>query len=81
MNPEHLKVGTDQDNMNDMILAGRQNKQKGECHHNARLSEDQIVEIRELYSTGLVTQQDLADHFDVSQVQISNIVLQKRWAA
>lgn len=81
VNPKHLKLGTDQNNMDDMVLAGRQNKQKGEDHHNAKLSKEQIVEIRELYSTGFVTQQDLADHFDVSQVHISNIVLKKRWAA
>ena len=44
VNPEHLSVGTIQDNNADKIAKGRQ--ARGERLHSAKLSEDQVVKIR-----------------------------------
>ena len=49
VNPEHLVLGTHQDNMRDMAERGRQHVPKpnsrGEKHHNAKLTEEKVREI------------------------------------
>lgn len=77
VNPDHLKLGTQQDNMDDKIKAGRQ--PKGKDHGRSKLLEEDVVEIRELYSTGIVTQKDLSDYFVISQSQVRNIVRGLQW--
>lgn len=52
---------------------------KGEDHPNAKLTEDDVKEIRQLYATGEHTQIALADRFGVSDVMISYIVNRKSW--
>jgi HNH endonuclease len=47
---------------------------RGERHHNAKLSSDQVREIRRSYKPGLITQQVLADKFGVSVKHISEIL-------
>jgi len=54
-------------------------KQKGEKHGMAKLSEDQVLEIRKLYATGDYYQKDLAKIFDVDNSLISYIVNRKNW--
>ncbi len=43
-NPAHLFVGTDRDNVHDMVAKGR--IQQGEQHHAAKLTADQVAAIR-----------------------------------
>jgi hypothetical protein len=52
INIEHLRLGDNQENMNDMKAAGRQNKCKGSGHGESKLTETIIKEIFELYSQG-----------------------------
>lgn len=78
-NPNHLKVGSNQDNYNDMRNNGRDKKAKGEQAGNARYNWKIINKIRELDNTGKYTQQQLADKFDTIQSYISQIILNKRW--
>lgn len=78
INPEHLEVGTPADNARDMIERGRKVVTRGEARHNAKLTEDQVIQIRELYSEG-VGQMDLATRFGVTNKNISAIVLGKTW--
>ena len=70
-NPYHLFLGTRKDNMVDAA-------QKG--HKANKLTEDEVLEIRESYNAGRATQQGLADEFGVSQMTISQIIRRKRWA-
>ena len=51
----------------------------GENNGSTKLTEKQVLEIRELHSTKKYKQRELAKMFDVSRVQISNIVNNKRW--
>lgn len=67
-NPYHVYDGTQQDNRKDMIARG------GWTSPNRKLSETEVSEIRQMYSTGEVSQLKLAKQFSVSQVAISNIV-------
>jgi hypothetical protein len=80
-NPGHLKLGTHQDNINDMFAKGRGNRRGaiGERSHTAKLTWELVGKIRRLYSTGKYTQQQLADRFSVVISTISNIVNNKAW--
>lgn len=51
---------------------------KGARNSKAKLVDDDIREIRELYSHG-ARQVDLAEQFGVNQTTISCIVLRKTW--
>lgn len=80
-NPGHLFLGTQTDNTADMVNKGRMNKSnqtKGEAVHTARLSPDQVIEIRRLRDAG-VSQRRVAKQFGVGQAAISNIALRKSW--
>ncbi|WP_413475887.1 hypothetical protein, partial [Staphylococcus equorum] len=44
-----------------------------------KLTIEQVLEIRKLYSTGIYRQLDLSKMFDVSQSSIGNIINRKRF--
>ncbi len=76
VNPEHLEGGTQADNMRDRMERGR--APKGEGHHGAKLTEDNVRYIRSM--RGQTTQQALADEFGVSRPRISKIWNRKSWS-
>jgi hypothetical protein len=53
---------------------------RGECNGHARLTADQVVEVRRLYATGAYRQVDLAAMFDTPQTNVSRIVRGEAWA-
>ena len=75
-NPAHLTTGTQQDNVEDMVRAGR--NAVGERVGTSKITEGQARRIKEMAQYR--TQQAAADHFGLSQSQISRIVNGKRWA-
>lgn len=89
VNPAHLWLGTRIDNNKDCIRKGRARHPKfkktpeqcvrGERVNTAKLTIQQVVEIRENYAKGKVTQQYLADYYGVTQVAISLILRMKNW--
>jgi hypothetical protein len=52
---------------------------RGEKNPNARLTAEQVLEIRRLWATGDYTQFQLADMFHVTQGTISHIVVRRSW--
>jgi transcriptional regulator with AAA-type ATPase domain len=52
---------------------------KGEKHPNCKLNDVQVLEIREKYSIGIYTQQNLADEYNISKTVISDIINKKLW--
>lgn len=72
MNPDHLRIGTHQDNANDRVIDGNSNK--GSKHPNSKLTEEQVQTIRTSTKSG----KELAIEFKVSQATISMIRLGKR---
>lgn len=80
-NPEHLTAGTHSDNMRDMHSKGRGNPPGlSHGHHPmAKLTEEQVAEIRRRYTAGGVTQYELAPEYGVSQAHLSKIVRKKSW--
>ena len=75
VNPDHLFLGTVKDNSDDMIRKGSGNHPKGERCPGSKLTEKDILEIRQ--STEM--QSVLAERYKVTQVNISIIKLNKSW--
>ena len=80
INPDHLFLGTHQDNIDDMMHKGRKSDRRGGYNHMAILDEEQVREIKYFLAHSGLTQQRIADHFGVSQVIISQINTGKRWS-
>ena len=64
-NPLHLRAGTQQDNMNDMVNAGRHNTLYGEKIHTTKLDEKKVLEIRQLLRSGISVIK-IAEQFNVT---------------
>ena len=81
VNPEHLFLGDQQSNMDDMARKGRRNQRppKGSLHPNHKLTEKDIVKIRNMYVPRIVTYQHIADMFGVTKHLIILIVQRKAW--
>ncbi len=69
INPQHLFLGTQADNMKDMITKGRRADTTG---FNRSVKNPQ--EIVDLYNTGLYSQAELARKFKVHASTINNII-------
>jgi hypothetical protein len=80
-NPEHLFLGTRADNIEDMWKKGRQSDAAQRATYgNARLSEEDVREIRHRYATGAGTQGEIGEAFGITQTAVSGIVRRVRWA-
>mgnify|MGYP001135819453 CR=1 FL=1 len=78
INPDHLLVGTQADNMADMHERGR--GLRGEKVGNSKITDDQADEIRRLYKprSRKFNQYQLAKRFGITQPQVSMILSGKR---
>lgn len=75
--PSHLFVGTIQDNIADKILKNRHRSGEGVPNH--KLTEMDVLIIRQRYAEGGITHQQLADEFKVSESTIGMLLLNKTW--
>jgi hypothetical protein len=76
-NPQHLWLGSQRDNIEDMRLKGR--AAKGEEHHKSKLTVEQVMEIRALAKTGGHTLTDLGRRYGVSRSTIHEVVSGNNW--
>ena len=77
LNPMHLFLGTNKDNMRDMVEKGRSGA--GEKHGNHKLTEKEVIEIREKYIPYKYTQSKLAKEYCVTQAAIYYILKYINW--
>lgn len=73
INPKHLEIGTQKDNMDDMFGRGR--GAIGQKHGMAKLTDEKVVEI--FYSKG--TNRHIGSLFGISASMVSIIKNKKRW--
>ncbi len=78
-NPLHLFTGSQKRNMEDCARKGRIVSPRGTAHYRARVTEEQVLEIRRLRRQGW-TLQRLADKFGIANQTVSTIVLRQFWA-
>lgn len=76
--PEHLFLGTNADNVADKVRKGRQSHMRGTGHPLAKLTDDDIREIRMLRESGM-TIVALGRMFGISHTAISRIYMRKIW--
>ena len=79
VNPSHLWQGTQKENIADMVAKGRQHHQRGSSNGNARLTEQDIAEMRRLLAVGTL-QTAIAERFGVTQSRISQIKRRVAWS-
>lgn len=78
VNPAHLEAGTFADNTRDMLERGRNPNRKGERHPLAKLTEADVLAIRQARVCGQ-TEKSLAERFGVARGQIHKIVNRINW--
>jgi hypothetical protein len=76
---ENLAWGTRSDNMDDAIKNGVGFVGKGTANGKAKLTEDNVREIRSLYATDNFSQRELARRFGVGQMVICFVVNRTSW--
>jgi hypothetical protein len=74
-NPEHLFLGTHKDNTADMVRKGRAKGAQGVVHRAARLTEEQVRQIRAADGPNC----EIAVRFGISDPHVSNIRARKKW--
>ena len=81
VNPDHLFLGTQLDNIADMVAKGRRIglvAVKGEGVGTSKLKNHQVSEIRRLKAAG-VSSRELAKTYNMEKSSINNIVKRKTW--
>lgn len=84
VNPAHLWLGTDDDNHKDMIRKGRRDYSKtnfarGERVNTAKLTAQQVREIRERYTGDRKTLALLSLEYGITVANILNVIERKTW--
>lgn len=78
-NPDHLLLGTQLDNRNDMLERKRDNVARGERQACAKLTEESVLKIRQQYACGSVTITTLAEDFGVARRTAGDVIHRKTW--
>lgn len=82
-NPTHLWAGTQGDNVRDCVAKGRNSNGeplRGEEHGRAKVTEDEVREIRRLHREGLAGYRVLGKRYGLTAMAIKAIVRRKSWA-
>ena len=82
VNPNHLFLGTHQDNMQDALKKGRLYLDfhlKGEENPKSKLTWKKVHEIRERYKSRDVLADDLAEEYGVNREEILRVVRNELW--
>lgn len=78
VNPRHLYLGTVKDNSRDAIERGQQ--PRGERHGMAKLKENDIKIIRNLYIPRKMTHKLIAEKFGIARTTIKQILSRDLWS-
>ena len=78
-NPRHLFLGTRAENLADMVAKGRSLLGAKNARPGAKLTPEQVNQIRSLLNTGL-TKAEIGRRFEVAEVQIRRIANGTAWS-
>lgn len=91
--PSHLFLGTQKDNIADMVKKGRsaygdkngsrkhpERMPRGINHVNSKLNPSKIRRIRKMWSDGKLRMKDIGKIFKVDAVSIFNVIHKKTWS-
>jgi hypothetical protein len=78
VNPDHLFLGTQADNMKDCVAKGRQARTRGETSPRAKLTNEAVRHIRHLVQCG-ESMARIARAYGVDPSAVSRAVSGKRW--
>lgn len=76
VNPEHLREGTQQDNVNDAVRRNR--NARGESHGSAKLSNKDVLTIRKKLKQGQL-HKVIAKEFGVTKATVTGINTRRYW--
>lgn len=79
VNPKHLKLGTQRENVEDCVNKGRRSPQDKDNNNRAILSEKKVIEIKRLFETGQYSLSQLSKIFGVAHTTISYLLKGKSW--
>lgn len=77
VNPNHLWLGTQSDNVHDMLDKERTNQPKGEKHWNSKLTEEDVSKIREMSKT--MKNSAISRILKIARQTVYNIVSNRNW--
>lgn len=77
-NPAHLFLGTNQDNMNDMMQKGRRGDKSGEHNSQAKLTSEDVFLMRNMRKMGM-TYEKIAIEFGLHLSTVADICNGKSW--
>jgi hypothetical protein len=78
VNPRHLFLGTQKDNMDDARRKGRDRRASGLAHWRTKTTLNDAATARFLHSTG-VTQEEIARRLGISASLVRNILAGRHW--
>lgn len=78
VNPDHLWLGTNLDNVADKVAKGRCSSFRGSTNQKSKLRDTDVIAIREAVQRG-IKQRSIAVQYGVTQTQISTISQRKQW--
>jgi hypothetical protein len=79
VNPQHLFLGTRQDNIDDRESKGRNKIQRGENNGNAKLTDVDVVAAKRLRTKGM-TYKCIAERFGVTKMTAMRAIKGQQWA-
>lgn len=77
--PHHLWVGTPLDNAKDREAKGRGHDKRGENNSRAKLTLEEVWQIRDLVKSKIYTQLEIGRLYNISNVVVSKIHLKQLW--
>jgi DNA-directed RNA polymerase specialized sigma24 family protein len=78
INPAHLWLGTNADNLRDMDAKGRRVNRRGERHYRARLTDENVRAIRQHRAEGW-SYRRIAAEFDIAPGNAHRIATYQQW--